>query len=67
MKKYEITIEEVISQTFEVEAEDIEKAMEIANEKYNRGKFVLEPGEVVSKSMMGYDSENESETNWVEF
>ena len=33
MKKYEITIEEIISQTFEVYAENDEKAQEIAERK----------------------------------
>lgn len=65
--KFKITIEEHISQTFEVEAADIEEAMEIAEEKYNNGEFVLEPGELTAKLMMAEDEDGIETTEWVEF
>jgi hypothetical protein len=66
MKTYKITIEEHISQTFEVEANNIDEAMEIAEEKYNDGEFVLEPGEVNAKLMMADDGDGDC-TDWTEF
>ena len=66
MKKIKVTIEEHISQTFEVEANDIEEAMEIAEEKYYNCEFVLDPGEVSSRLMMADDGKGEC-TEWSEF
>lgn len=66
MKRFVVTIEEHISQAFEVEANDIEEAMEIAEEKYNDGEFVLEPGNVTTKLMMADDGEGDC-TEWTEF
>jgi hypothetical protein len=66
MRRFVVTIEEHISQAFEVEANDIEEAMEIAEESYNNGEFVLEPGEVNAKLMMADDGEGDC-TDWTEF
>lgn len=66
MRRFVVTIEEHISQAFEVEANDIEEAMEIAEESYNNGEFVLEPGEVTARLMMADDGEGDS-TEWTEF
>ena len=40
--KYKVTIEEHISQEFEVEAEDEKQAEDIAIEKYSNEEFVVE-------------------------
>jgi hypothetical protein len=66
MKTFKITIEEHISETFEIEANDIDEAMEKAKEKYNDGEFVLEPGNVTAKLMMADDGEGDC-TEWSEF
>lgn len=65
--KYKITIEEHISQAFEVEATDIGEAMEIARKKYDNGEFVLESGEVNAKLMMAEDEYGAECTEWEEF
>lgn len=65
-KKFKITIEEMVSEDFEVEAETIEEAMKIAEDKYYNGEFVLEPGNLVCKQMMADDGEDDV-TEWVEF
>ena len=64
MKKFEVTIEEIVSQTFEIEAESIENALDIASEKYHKGDLVLEPGNLVQVNAMAKN--DEEETNWIE-
>lgn len=63
--KITVTIEEHISQPFEVEADTLEEAMQIAEDKYRSGEFVLENPCVAKKLMM---AENDYEvTLWEEF
>ena len=63
--KITVTIEEHISQPFEVEADTLEEAMQIAEDKYHSGEFVLDNASVTAKLMM---AENEYEsTEWSEF
>lgn len=63
--KITVTIEEHISQPFEVEADTLEEAMQIAEDKYHSGEFVLENPCVTKKLMM---AENDYEvTLWEEF
>ena len=66
MKKIKVTIEERISQTFEVEANNIEDAMEIAEEKYYNCEFVLNLEEVSARLMMADDGEGDC-TEWTDF
>lgn len=66
MKTFKIHIEETISDTFMVEAETMEEAMEIAEEKYASGEFVLYPQTPYCK-MMSAEDENGESTEWVEF
>ena len=65
MPKYTIIIEEMVSQAFEVEATTAEKAMEVAEQKYRNGEFVLEPGDLVCTQMAVVDPSDEV-TEWVE-
>ena len=67
MKTFKITIEETVSETFDIEAETIEEAMEIAENDYNNGFLILEPGNLVAKQMMAEDEETNETTEWVEF
>lgn len=64
MQTYKIGIEEIVSGEFEVEAETVEQALEIAKEKYRSGEFVLEPGELQSKNLAVLEPES---TEWEEF
>ena len=64
MKKFIIAIEETVMQEFEVMAEDGIEAMEIAEQKYRKGEFVLEPGEVQFRQMASVGDEL---TEWIEF
>ena len=47
--KITVTIEEHISQPFEVEADTLEEAMEIAEDKYYSREFVLDNPNVTAK------------------
>lgn len=67
MKQFKIHIEETISDTFTVEAETMEEAMEIAERDYNNGYLVVENGQLIAKQMMAQDEENNEATGWVEF
>ena len=51
MKKFFITIEETISQVFEIYADSPEQAKDIAIKQYNAGEFVLTPGELLGKKI----------------
>ena len=63
--KITVTIEEHINQAFEVEADTLEAAMEIAEDKYRRVEFVLENPWVTKKLMMAED--DYEVTLWEEF
>lgn len=65
MPKYTITIEEMVSENFEVEATTADEAMEIAERKYRDGEFVLEPGNLVCTQMAITDPDEEA-TEWIE-
>lgn len=64
--KFIVTIEEMVSDNFEIEAETAEDAMRIAEEKYHCCEFVLEPGNLICKQMSILSPNNES-TEWIEF
>lgn len=65
--KYKITIEEMVSQDFLVDASDMESALKIARENYKNGKFVLEPGDIEYKQMCGECLEKNDSVDWCEF
>ena len=66
--KFKITIEEHISQVFEVEATNIEEAMEIAEQKYYDGEFVVDNCNTpTAKLMMAEDEYGDEQTEWSEF
>lgn len=48
---FSVTIEELISQDFKINANSIEEAVSIAKEKYDEGKFVLAPGTLIAKQI----------------
>lgn len=48
MKKYTILIEELVSNSFEIEASSEEEARKIAEAGYRNGEIVLEPGHLLS-------------------
>lgn len=64
--KYIITIEETVAKDFEVEANDAEGAYEIAEQKYNFGEFVLDPGECQFRQI-AITAPSDEATEWKEF
>ena len=66
-KKFIITIEEMVTEDFEVFAKSEEEAEEIATEKYSNGEFVLEPGNLVAKQMQIHNVTEDEYTEWFEF
>ena len=63
--KITVTIEEHVVQDFDVEANTLEEAMEIAAQKYYDCEFVINSTDVTAKLMMADDGENCTE--WEEF
>lgn len=64
---FKVTIEEHISETYEVEATDIEEAMQLAEERYWKGEYVLASEASVNARLMKADDGNGDETEWTEF
>lgn len=64
---YFVTIEELISQEFKINANSLEEAMYIAEEKYTKGELVLAPGMLVNKQMQAKNADGTEETEWTEF
>ncbi len=67
MKKFKVTIEETVSDEFEVTAENAVQAYKSVQEKYRQGKFVLEPGNLTAKQMMITDTNDKEVLEWTEF
>ena len=64
--KIKVIIEEHISKEMEIEAENIEEAMEIAEEYYYNGDFAADTIGIPSCKLM-YANDGECDTEWVEF
>ena len=66
MKKIKVIIEEHISQEFEIEAENIEEAMEKAEEMYYNEELVVDSFNAPTCKLMMAD-DGEEQTEWTEF
>lgn len=65
-KKFKVTIEEVASQEFVIEADDLEEAEEKARKMYKTGKLVLENAELTSANLMASTMDGSISTSWSE-
>lgn len=63
---FKITIEEDISQTFEIEAESMEEAEEKARNLYKAGKLVLDNPNLICTQMMAETMNGSFSTSWNE-
>lgn len=66
MKNYTKIIEETVAEQFKVSANDAEEALKIAEERYKKCDFVLEPGEVIYKQISVVEPKNEV-NEWIEY
>ena len=57
--KFEILIEETISDTFYVDAEIREKALSMARQQYQHGDFILSPGHLLDVKFIPLASDEE--------
>jgi hypothetical protein len=62
--KYDVTFEETVVQTFEIEANSLEEAAEVARTKYKNGELVVENGEVHSVLVCTSSKNYEETTGW---
>lgn len=65
--KYKVTIEELVSEDFHIEAESMEEALKMAELAYTIGKIVLENGQVTEKQIMGESLQTGEVTDWRDF
>lgn len=65
MEKFNVSIEQPLCKTFEVEANDIDEALEIARGKYNNEEFVLTSDDLGTDAQIMAEAEDGSEsTEW---
>ena len=64
---YKVTIEETVSQAFDVYADETEDIAEVIKRKYNNGELLLAPGNLVSKQMCIMNTLNNACSEWTEF
>lgn len=68
MPKFTVTIEETVSDDFEIEADSAENALLAAERSYKRGEFVLEPGNLIFRQMAcKLENTDEYCSDWGEF
>ena len=65
-RKYNVVIEEVVSENFTIEADNIHEALKIEEQGYKNGKFVLCPGHLIAKQISAND-EKGNYVEWYEF
>lgn len=65
--KFLVNIEEVVCETFEVDAESMEAARRIVMRAYESGEVVLEPGELVEKRIAVFDEATNECSEYEEF
>lgn len=65
--KYKITIEEIISQEFYIEASDINEAKNIAIERYKNGEIILENAHLIDKKIDVSNELNDELIEWESF
>ena len=66
-KLFQVTIEETVVECFDVYAKNIDEAVQIAENKYKNGEFVLSLGDVTNKRIFVIDRDTDLEKGWIEF
>ena len=63
--KVTVVIEEVISQSFEIEVENMDDIYEVVPRKYKNGELVVDNPTLVETSFQVIDDQNNECTNWI--
>ena len=66
-KLFQITIEETISEHFHVYAQNIDEAIQMAEDKYDKAEFMLSPGNITNRKIFAVDKDIDLEKGWIEF
>lgn len=66
-KLFQITIEETISECFDIYANNIDEAIIISENKYKSGEFVLSPGTVTDRKISATNKDMSIKKEWIEF
>lgn len=61
MSKYKIEIEEILQEVYDVEAESLDEAISIAEDKYYDGEYELAPETIKKTNFRPYDDGNYNE------
>lgn len=57
MKTYHIEIEEILQNVYDIEANSLEEALDVAEEKYNAEEIVLSPETIQETNFREYKDE----------
>jgi len=57
MKKFQIEIEEILQNVFEIEAESLHEAIDIAQERYRTGEYELNENDLKETNFTEYENE----------
>ncbi len=64
--KYTITIEETVSDSFIIEADNLKQALQIAQNKYYDSEIILEPGNLLNTKMQISNDDLDEQTDWID-
>lgn len=67
MKRYEVIIEETVNETFCFEIPDNVDIFEYVRQEYYRNNIVLSSGECCFRQMLIHSSDDNLDTDWMEF
>lgn len=66
-QKFNVSIEQPMCKTFEVEANSIDEALEIAREKWNSEEFIIGPDDIGTDAQIMAESADGAEaTEWTD-
>lgn len=66
-KLFHVTIEETVSECFNVYADNIDDAIKTAEDKYYHGEFIISPGNIINRKMSVIDESKDIKKEWIEF
>lgn len=64
--KYIVTVEELLSKDYEIEANTLEEAIEIGTQAYRDEEFVIDGDSCIQEAHLRISNEDETEEEWIE-